>query len=117
MSIKKKYRSLKEFYPFYLSEHQDTTSRTLHFIGTFILFIILLWALFSQTWWGLALIPVVGYGFAWVGHYFFEKNMPATFQYPFYSLASDFTLFWHLLTGKEKFNTDSNPSPGNRFHN
>ena len=111
MSIEKKYQSLKEFYPFYLSEHRDTTSRILHFIGTFILFIILLWALFTQTWWGLALIPVVGYGFAWVGHYFFEKNTPATFQYPFYSLASDFILFWHLLTGKEKFNADSNPSP------
>ena len=111
MSIEKKYQSLKEFYPFYLSEHRDTTSRILHFIGTFILFIILLWALFTQTWWGLALIPVVGYGFAWVGHYFFEKNTPATFQYPFYSLASDFILFWHLLTGQEKFNADSNPSP------
>ena len=110
MSIEKKYQSLKEFYPFYLSEHRDTTSRTLHFTGTFILFIILFWALFTQTWWGLALIPVVGYGFAWVGHYFFEKNTPATFQYPFYSLASDFILFWHLLTGKEKFNADSNPS-------
>ena len=107
MSTEKKYQSLKEFYPFYLSVHQDTTSRILHFTGTFILFIILLWALFTQTWWGLALIPVVGYGFAWVGHFFFEKNTPATFQYPFYSLASDFILFWHLLTGKEKFNSDS----------
>ena len=51
----------------------------------------------------LAAIPVIGYGFAWVGHFFFEKNKPATFTYPFYSLASDFLLFFDLLRGKEKF--------------
>jgi hypothetical protein len=51
----------------------------------------------------LILIPFVGYGFAWVGHFFFEKNKPATFKYPAYSLASDFILFWDLLSGKEKF--------------
>jgi hypothetical protein len=46
------------------------------------------------------LIPVVGYSFAWVGHFFFEKNKPATFVYPFYSLGSDFVMFWHILTGQ-----------------
>jgi hypothetical protein len=51
----------------------------------------------------LLLIPVVGYGFAWVGHFFFEKNKPATFQYLGYNLASDFILFWDLLRRKEKF--------------
>ncbi len=50
----------------------------------------------------LFLIPVVGYGFAWVGHAFFEKNKPATFTYPFYSLASDFLMFWDILTGRIK---------------
>ncbi|MEM7551008.1 MAG: DUF962 domain-containing protein [Bacteroidota bacterium] len=104
MASDKKYRSLKEFYPFYLSEHQNPTCRTLHFIGTFILFIVLFWVFFTQNWWGLALIPVIGYGFAWVGHFFFEKNKPATFQYPGYSLASDFILFWDMVRGKEKFN-------------
>jgi len=99
----KKYQSLKEFYQFYLLEHKNATSRILHFIGTGLLFFILIWAIYTQTWWGLVLIPLVGYGFAWIGHYFFEKNKPATFQYPFYSLASDFIMFWHLLTGKEKF--------------
>jgi len=103
MTQEKKYKSLKEFYPFYLSEHTNLTSRVLHFIGTGLLFVILFWAVFTQTWWGLLLIPLVGYGFAWVGHFFFEKNKPATFQYPGYSLASDFILFWHLLIGKEKF--------------
>ena len=49
------------------------------------------------------LIPIGGYGFAWVGHAFFERNKPATFQYPLYSLAGDFILFWRLLTGQECF--------------
>jgi hypothetical protein len=98
------YQSLKEFYPFYLTEHSNATSRKLHFIGTTLVFLILFWALFTQTWWGLAPIPFVGYGFAWVGHFFFEKNKPATFQYPGYSLASDFILFFDLLKGKESFN-------------
>ena len=101
-----RYQSLKEFYPFYLTEHKDRTSRTLHFIGTGLIFPILGVGIALQEWWILALIPVVGYGFAWFGHFFFEKNKPATFQYPFYSLASDFIMFWHLLTGKEKFNTN-----------
>jgi len=99
-----RYQSLKEFYPFYLTEHSNGTSRKLHFIGTSLIFVILFWGLFTQTWWGLALIPIVGYGFAWVGHFFFEKNKPATFQYPGYSLASDFILFFDLLRGKQSFN-------------
>jgi hypothetical protein len=102
----RKYNSLKEFYPFYLAEHSHPTSRVLHFIGTFLVLALLAGALLVQNWWLLALIPITGYGFAWVGHFFFEKNKPATFQYPGYSLASDFILFFHLLTGKEKF---SNP--------
>ncbi len=103
MTTDKKFESLKEFYPFYLTEHSNSTSRMLHFIGTGIVILILLSTLYTKVWWRLALIPFVGYGFAWVGHFFFEKNKPATFQYPFYSLASDFIMFWHLLIGKEKF--------------
>lgn len=99
----KKYKSLKEFYPYYLSEHQKTTTRVLHFVGTGLVIIsfILFW--FNFNWIFLAVIPFLGYGFAWVGHFFFEKNKPATFKYPGYSLASDFILFWDLLTGKRSF--------------
>ncbi|MDN3203712.1 DUF962 domain-containing protein [Algoriphagus sediminis] len=98
-----RYTSLKEFYPYYLQEHQDPTCRTLHFVGTGLLFFILAAAIFLNNYWLLLTIPLVGYGFAWVGHFFFEKNKPATFKYPFYSLASDFILFFDLLKGKEKF--------------
>ncbi len=101
--MEKKYKSLKEFYPYYLSEHQHPTSRLLHFIGTGLVLVVLGLALALENYSWLAGIPVLGYGFAWVGHFFFEKNKPATFTYPFYSLASDFILFFDLLRGKEKF--------------
>jgi len=104
MDSTKKYQSLKEFYPFYLTEHSDPTSRKLHFVGTALVFVMLFGAIFSGRSWLYILIPVVGYGFAWVGHFFFEKNKPATFQYPLYSLASDFILFFELLVGKQSFN-------------
>ncbi len=99
----KTYKSLREFYPFYLSEHQDKACRTLHFIGTGLVIISFLAFLISFNWWFFIAIPFLGYGFAWVGHFFFEQNKPATFQYPLYSLASDFIMFWDLLRGKERF--------------
>jgi hypothetical protein len=99
----KKFTSLKEFYPFYLSEHQNSTSRILHFIGTALLLLSLFTGMLFHDWRFIAIIPVIGYGFAWVGHFFFEKNKPATFKYPLYSLMSDFLLFWDLLNGKQPF--------------
>lgn len=104
----KKYKTLKEFYPFYLSEHRNTISRNLHFTGTALLILILIYALITREWMLLWLIPLVGYGFAWVGHAFFEKNKPATFTYPFFSLASDFIMFWDILTGRIKDRMDQN---------
>jgi hypothetical protein len=73
-------------------------------VGTGLVLVILFWSVISWQPLKLLLIPVVGYAFAWVGHFFFEKNKPATFQYPLYSLVSDFLLFFDLLRGKEKFN-------------
>lgn len=98
-----KYKSLKEFYPFYLSEHQNHTSRVLHFIGTGLVILVLIAAILFHNWQFFIAIPVIGYGFAWIGHFFFEKNKPATFKYPAYSLASDFLLFYDLLTGQQPF--------------
>ncbi|MBC6367934.1 DUF962 domain-containing protein [Algoriphagus sp. AK58] len=108
--MEKKYSSLKEFYPYYLTEHQHPTSRILHFIGTGLVFVILILSVVRNEYSWMISIPIVGYGFAWVGHFFFEKNKPATFKYPFYSLASDFILFYELLTGKQKFVPSSKPS-------
>ena len=100
----KSFSSLKEFYPFYLTEHMNATSRVLHFVGTALVFVFLIVGILFHKINILFAIPLVGYGFAWVGHFFFEKNKPATFKHPFYSLASDFILFFDLLIGKQKFN-------------
>ena len=102
-----RYTSLEEFYPYYLSEHQNTISRVLHFTGTGLLLIVAVAALVLGKFWWLLAVPVVGYGFAWVGHFFFERNKPATFKYPFYSLASDFRLFFDILRGKQGFRSRS----------
>lgn len=102
--MEKRYQSLKEFYPFYLTEHNNATCRMLHFVGTLLVVICFVAYLLTFDWRLGVAIPFLGYGFAWVGHFFFERNRPATFQYPAYSLASDFIMFWDLLTGKQKFN-------------
>lgn len=98
MATEKKYKTFRAFYPYYLTEHGDAANRRLHFIGTAGLIAILITAIILKKWWMLALIPVCGYGFAWAGHYFIEKNKPATFTYPLYSLASDFVMFWDTIT-------------------
>jgi hypothetical protein len=97
------YASFAAFYPFYLSEHSNRTCRRLHFVGTTLVLIVVVAALVARTPWLLLLAPVAGYGFAWVGHFVFEKNRPATFSYPFYSLAGDFVLFRDMLTGRIPF--------------
>jgi hypothetical protein len=94
------FNSLSEFYPYYLTEHRNPTSRRLHFIGTGLVIVIALAAVFTQRWSWFWAVPLAGYGFAWVGHFFFEKNKPATFKHPFYSLASDFIMFKDILTGQ-----------------
>lgn len=94
------FQSFEEFYPYYLQEHRDPTCRRLHFFGTLGLFAVLLGVLITGNPWGLLLLPLVGYGFAWVGHFFFEKNRPATFKHPWYSLAGDFVMFKDMLTGR-----------------
>lgn len=95
------FTSFAEFYPYYLSEHKNHTSRRLHFCGTLAVLSIAACTLFGviNAWWLLAL-PVCGYGFAWLGHFVFEKNRPATFQHPFYSLAGDFVMFKDMLIGR-----------------
>lgn len=99
----KKYQTFAEFYPFYLAEHANVTCRRLHFVGSCLVLLCLVSAIVTGNWMLLWLLPVIGYGFAWVGHFFFEKNRPATFTYPFYSLLGDWVMFKDILTGKIKF--------------
>lgn len=98
-----RYRSFGDFYPFYLSEHSNQVSRRLHFTGTSIAVALLVTAAITQRWWLVAVALVQGYAFAWAGHYFFERNKPATFRYPAFSLMGDWRLWWEILTGKLRF--------------
>lgn len=100
MASGKKYTTFRSFYNYYLTEHADSKNRMLHFIGTAFLLICLIAGIITSKWWLFALIPFLGYGFAWAGHFFIERNRPATFTYPLYSLAGDFLMFWHIITGQ-----------------
>ena len=100
MRSEKKYTSFWSFYPYYLTEHADLKNRALHLMGTAGVIILFVAAIILKKWLLLALIPLCGYGFAWIGHYFIENNKPATFTYPLYSLGSDFVMFWHIITGR-----------------
>ena len=96
----KKYTTFWEFYPYYLTEHSLPINRTLHFIGTGLVISLLIAGIVTGRGLYFILMPIAGYGFAWVGHFFLERNKPATFTYPLYSLGSDFVMFWDILTGQ-----------------
>jgi hypothetical protein len=94
------FASFRDFYPFYLNEHADARCRRLHFAGTSLVIATLVFALVSGVYSVLWLLPVFGYGFAWVGHFFFEHNRPATFKAPLYSLLGDFVMYKDIVSGR-----------------
>ena len=96
----KEITSYKEFWPYYLREHAKPATRGFHYVGTFIGLGILAYAIYSQTWWLAPFMFVAGYFFAWLSHGLIEKNKPATFTYPFWSLISDFKMLFCFLTGQ-----------------
>ena len=94
-----RYRSFDEFWPYYVREHSRPASRNLHFIGsTLAIVIVLVGALYNP--WLLLAVPIVGYGFAWIGHFAIEKNRPATFKYPLWSLIADWKMWALMLVGR-----------------
>ena len=100
MADDREFTSFAEFYPFYLREHSDARCRALHYIGSTLVLVVLALSVATQAWAGLLLLPLVGYGFAWTGHFFFEHNRPATFRYPLYSLIADWVMLKDFLTGQ-----------------
>lgn len=97
--INGKLETFQEFWPHYLGEHLHPMNRSLHFVGTSLVYGIVAMAWIQSPRW-LALAPFVGYGFAWVGHFFVERNRPATFTYPLWSLRGDFRMHMRTLTGR-----------------
>lgn len=103
MSSTPRFQHFEEFYPYYLEEHSNRANRRLHFVGTSIGLALFLIAVFTlNPWWILAAL-VTGYGFAWVGHFFFEHNRPATFKYPWMSYRGDWRMWREMLTGRIPF--------------
>jgi hypothetical protein len=97
--MSKEYSSFTEFWPFYVHQHSRHLTRTLHFIGTAaVILLVLLAALYSK--YLFLAVPVAGYGFAWAAHFLVEKNRPATFSYPLWSLIADFKMFFLMCAGK-----------------
>ena len=95
-----RFQTFNEFYPFYLKEHSNKTCRLPHVIGTTFVFALAITAIYHSIPKLWILVPIAGYGFAWIGHFFFEKNKPATFTYPGYSLMADFLMLFEALTGR-----------------
>jgi len=89
-----------EFWPHYLREHSRPATRALHYFGTSLVLALAAYALLTGKLLLLIAIPLAGYFFAWVGHFGIEKNRPATFTYPLWSLGADFKMWWMWLTGR-----------------
>jgi hypothetical protein len=98
-----RFSSFSEFYPYYLGEHANRTCRRLHFVGSLGVLALLVLVIASGNGWYLLGALFCGYGFAWVGHFFFEKNRPATFKHPLYSFIGDWVMFKDIFTGKIPF--------------
>ncbi|MGH7517926.1 MAG: Mpo1-like protein [Gemmatimonadales bacterium] len=97
------FKRFSDFYPYYLAEHQNRVSRRLHVTGTALVLLTLVAAVVTGRWLLLLAMPLFGYGFAWLGHFVFERNRPATFRHPLYSLLGDFALFRDVITGRIPF--------------
>ena len=102
MDNNKPYNSFQQFWPFYLSQHQNFFSRLLHYFGTISSHLLLIIFVLEKYWLGLIFIPLIGYGPAWIGHFLIEFNKPATFKYPLWSLMADYKMLYLAVFGRLK---------------
>lgn len=93
-------RSFEDFWPRYLAEHAAPATRAIHVAGTWLALAVLLLALLAGPWWMLLLVPLIGYGAAWGSHALVERNRPATFTHPLWSLRGDLRMAWLVARGR-----------------
>ena len=96
----KRIENYGEFWDFYVAEHSEPLTRYLHFVGTLLALVLLVWILRTGNWLYFSLCLIIGYAFAWLAHFFVEHNKPATFKYPVWSFISDYKMMWFMLTGR-----------------
>ena len=96
----KRYGTFEEFWPFYVQQHSKKATRMFHFVGTTAAVATLLTGVILRKRWMMLVAPVLGYGPAWISHFFIEKNKPATFTYPLWSLRADFVMWKKIVTGQ-----------------
>lgn len=94
-----RFTSFRQFWPYYLQEHARAGTRAMHYAGTTLVVALILLLMISGRWALLLLLPVAGYGFAWAGHLLIERNRPATFTYPLWSLRADFVMWYRFVAG------------------
>jgi len=97
-----RYQSFAEFWPYYLNEHSKPATRALHAVGSLAAIALLIALVAIGKWWLFPLAFVPGYAFAWIGHFFVERNRPATFTYPLWSFMGDWKMLALMLTGRLK---------------
>jgi hypothetical protein len=100
MTTRTQLHTFQEFWPFYLRQHRKAGCRTLHYVGTTLASGTLAWAIATATWPAIPVALVVGYGFAWTGHFLIEHNRPATFGHPGWSLLADYKMLAMALSGR-----------------
>lgn len=98
--MSQQFHSFSEFWPYYLAEHSRRGTRLLHLVGTSTAILLVIFLVAIGKWWLFPLALIPGYGAAWIGHFFIEKNKPATFQHPLWSFMGDYKMIWLMLTGK-----------------
>ncbi|MGV6820090.1 MAG: Mpo1-like protein [Parvularcula sp.] len=96
----REYDSFAAFFPYYLREHAKPATRLWHYVGTALVITLFATAVVAMNPFYALAMPVAGYFFAWVSHAFVERNKPATFTYPFWSLVADFKMFFLALSGR-----------------
>src|SRR5499427_8177687 len=102
----REYKSFADFWPYYLSEHRQPATRLLHGLGTLLAIAFIVFVIAAGRWWLFPLGLIPGYGFAWISHFFIEKNRPATFSYPLWSLRADFRMWWKIVSGTMQAEVD-----------